>query len=96
MGLRPDTTTASVQGFGNVAQYAIELYNQIGGTVACVSCCWALMALVFVVGVVSLGWMAALTMVVCAEKLLPRAHLLSRLLGVGLACAGIALLISPG
>jgi glutamate dehydrogenase len=36
--LRPDSTTASVQGFGNVAQYAIELYQQIGGTVLCVSC----------------------------------------------------------
>ena len=33
----PDTT-ASVQGFGNVAQYAIELYQQIGGRVVCVSC----------------------------------------------------------
>lgn len=31
-------TTASVQGFGNVAQYAIELYSQMGGTVTCVSC----------------------------------------------------------
>jgi len=36
--LRPDQTTASVQGFGNVAQYAIRLYNQLGGTVICVSC----------------------------------------------------------
>ncbi|MCK4717194.1 MAG: Glu/Leu/Phe/Val dehydrogenase, partial [Thermoplasmata archaeon] len=31
-------TTASVQGFGNVAQYAIELYSQYGGSVVCVSC----------------------------------------------------------
>jgi len=30
-------TTASVQGFGNVAQYAIQLYTQMGGTVTCVS-----------------------------------------------------------
>ncbi len=36
--LRPDATVASVQGFGNVAQYAIELYTQIGGTVLAVSC----------------------------------------------------------
>jgi glutamate dehydrogenase len=36
--LRPENTCASVQGFGNVAQYAIELYRQIGGTVRCVSC----------------------------------------------------------
>jgi glutamate dehydrogenase len=31
-------TTASVQGFGNVSQYAIELYQQIWGKVICVSC----------------------------------------------------------
>jgi len=38
LGLRPADTTASVQGFGNVAQYAIRLYHQIGGKVVCVSC----------------------------------------------------------
>jgi glutamate dehydrogenase len=38
MGIKPDQTTASVQGFGNVAQYAIKLYRQIGGKVICVSC----------------------------------------------------------
>ena len=37
LGMRPGDTTASVQGFGNVAQYAIELYEQIGGKVVCVS-----------------------------------------------------------
>ena len=37
MGIRPQDTTASVQGFGNVAQYAIELYQQLGGKVICVS-----------------------------------------------------------
>lgn len=31
-------TIASVQGFGNVAQYAIQLYTQLGGNVICVSC----------------------------------------------------------
>jgi glutamate dehydrogenase (NAD(P)+) len=35
--LEPGATTASVQGFGTVAQHAIELYTQIGGTVICVS-----------------------------------------------------------
>ncbi len=38
LNIAPEKTTASVQGFGNVAQYAIQLYNQIGGTVICVSC----------------------------------------------------------
>ena len=35
--LSPESTTASFQGFGNVSQYAIELYQQMGGTVVCVS-----------------------------------------------------------
>ena len=38
LGVRPDDTTASVQGFGNVAQNAIRLYHRIGGSTACVSC----------------------------------------------------------
>jgi glutamate dehydrogenase len=37
LNLRPDETLTSVQGFGNVAQYAIQLYNQMGGKVICVS-----------------------------------------------------------
>lgn len=37
MNIRPQDTTASVQGFGNVAQYAIELYTQLGGKVIAVS-----------------------------------------------------------
>ncbi|MBN2586448.1 MAG: Glu/Leu/Phe/Val dehydrogenase [Candidatus Fermentibacteraceae bacterium] len=38
LDIRPQDTIASVQGFGNVSQYAIRLYNQMGGTVICVSC----------------------------------------------------------
>ncbi|MDP8238281.1 MAG: Glu/Leu/Phe/Val dehydrogenase [Candidatus Hatepunaea meridiana] len=38
LGINPDETVASVQGFGNVAQYAIRLYNKLGGKVICVSC----------------------------------------------------------
>jgi glutamate dehydrogenase len=36
--LRPEATQASFQGFGHVAQHAIQLYRQMGGVVACVSC----------------------------------------------------------
>ncbi|MEN6370590.1 MAG: Glu/Leu/Phe/Val dehydrogenase [Armatimonadota bacterium] len=38
MGLTPEKTTASVQGFGNVAQHAVELYTRLGGTVVSVGC----------------------------------------------------------
>jgi glutamate dehydrogenase (NAD(P)+) len=37
LGMEAASTTASVQGFGTVAQHAIELYTQIGGSVLCVS-----------------------------------------------------------
>ncbi len=38
LGIRPEDTVASLQGFGNVAQFAIRLYTQMGGKVICVSC----------------------------------------------------------
>lgn len=38
LGIDIKDTTASFQGFGNVSQYAIELYHQMGGTATCVSC----------------------------------------------------------
>jgi len=38
MNLKPVNTTASFQGFGNVAQNAIQLYQRMGGRVVCVSC----------------------------------------------------------
>jgi glutamate dehydrogenase (NAD(P)+) len=38
MNLNPSNTTASVQGFGNVARNAIKLYHEIGGTAVSVSC----------------------------------------------------------
>lgn len=31
-------TKAAIQGFGNVAQYALDLYTQLGGTAVCVAC----------------------------------------------------------
>jgi glutamate dehydrogenase len=37
LGIQPEKTTASAQGFGNVSQYAIRLYQQMGGKVICVS-----------------------------------------------------------
>ncbi|MFZ5948930.1 MAG: Glu/Leu/Phe/Val family dehydrogenase [Stygiobacter sp.] len=37
MNIKLEETTASVQGFGNVAQYAIELYTQLGGKVIAVA-----------------------------------------------------------
>lgn len=38
IGLRLNETTASFQGFGYVAQSAVQLYNLLGGKVVCVAC----------------------------------------------------------
>jgi predicted metal-binding membrane protein len=45
--------------------------------VFCVGCCWMLMALLFVAGVMNLLWVAAIAAFVLAEKLLPRGRLIS-------------------
>ena len=37
LGIPIDKTRAAVQGFGNVSQYAVRLYQQLGGKVVCVS-----------------------------------------------------------
>ncbi len=55
-------------------------------------CCWALMALLFVVGGMNILWIAALTLLVCLEKMLPlRAHV-NGAAGVLLAVWGLCLL----
>jgi glutamate dehydrogenase (NAD(P)+) len=38
LGKNIQEMSASVQGFGNVAQHAIQLFEQMGGTVVCVAC----------------------------------------------------------
>ena len=58
----------------------------------CVGCCWLLMALLFVVGVMNLAWVAALAGFVLIEKLARGGELLGRLAGVGVAAWGVYLL----
>lgn len=54
----------------------------------CVACCWALMALVFVAGVMNLAWMAIITAFILAEKLAPARWRLDFVAGVLLIGAG--------
>lgn len=59
----------------------------------CVGCCWALMLLLFVGGVMNLVWVAAIAVLVFVQKLLPRGPLISRLTGFILLLCGAALLL---
>jgi predicted metal-binding membrane protein len=60
----------------------------------CVGCCWILMALLFVAGVMNLFWIAAIAVFVLAEKLLPRGEVVGKIAGLVLAAAGLAVLVS--
>ncbi len=56
----------------------------------CTGCCWILMALLFVAGVMNLFWIALLALVVMAEKVLPKGEILGYITGVALIAAGVA------
>jgi predicted metal-binding membrane protein len=60
----------------------------------CVGCCWALMLLMFVVGVGNLGWMLALGAVMAIEKNLPWGRRLSAPLGALLLAVGVCLFVA--
>ena len=60
----------------------------------CLGCCWALMALLFVGGVMNLLWIAAIAFFVLIEKLLPHGNLLGRAGGLAMIGAGIAIILA--
>ncbi|MFQ5848795.1 MAG: DUF2182 domain-containing protein [Candidatus Methylomirabilales bacterium] len=61
----------------------------------CIGCCWALMLLMFVVGVANIGWMLALGAVMAVEKNMPWGRRLSAPLGVLLLAWGVILVLFP-
>jgi predicted metal-binding membrane protein len=60
----------------------------------CVGCCWTLMALLFVGGVMNLAWVAALSIAVAIEKLAPHGERLAAALGLVLIGAGLIRLLA--
>ena len=60
----------------------------------CLGCCWMLMGLLFVLGVMNLVWVAALAAFVLAEKVLPKAAWFTRATGIALAAWGILMILN--
>jgi predicted metal-binding membrane protein len=58
----------------------------------CLGCCWALMLLLFVVGVMNVLWVAVLAVVVLLEKLAPRGERIARAIGAALFVWGLFVL----
>ncbi len=59
----------------------------------CLGCCWILMALLFVTGVMNLYWVVVIALFVMAEKTLSKGELFSRVAGVVMALAGVGQLV---
>ena len=78
-------------GFRREATGALALGFRHG--LYCVGCCWAIMALLFVGGVMNLLWIAALAILILFEKLVPIGRLAARLMGVVFIVCGVWLLI---
>ncbi len=62
----------------------------------CIGCCWLLMLLLFVGGVMNLLWVAGITAVIVVEKLLSRGRVLQRVIGVGIMAAAAVLVLVRG
>ncbi len=61
--------------------------------ISCLGCCWTLMLLLFVGGVMNLWWLSALTLFVVLEKLILHSSLGARLSGMLLVAAGVSVLL---
>jgi predicted metal-binding membrane protein len=61
----------------------------------CVGCCWALMALLFVDGIMNVLWIVLLAVLILLEKATPLGRLIAPLAGTALIAAG-AWLLSKG
>jgi predicted metal-binding membrane protein len=58
----------------------------------CVGCCWTLMALLYVGGVMNLLWVVVLALFILLQKIIPFGGLFARLVGIGLVAEGAWLL----
>ena len=61
----------------------------------CVGCCWALMASLFALGVMSIAWMAFVAALIAAEKTLPWGRLATYGTAAILLTLGILLVVVP-
>ncbi len=61
----------------------------------CAGCCWALMAVLFVVGLMNLVWMAVIAAVFLAEKTWRHGVVLTRVVGTAVVALGVAVALRP-
>jgi predicted metal-binding membrane protein len=83
-----------LRGYGRGAGQAFRLGR--GHGVFCLGCCWALMLLMFAVGMANLAWMAVLAAVMAYEKTGRHGRRLTPVVGVALLTLAVVVLVQPG
>jgi predicted metal-binding membrane protein len=61
----------------------------------CIGCCWGLMAALFALGLMSIPWMALITLFIAVEKLLPWQRVAMTVVTVSLLVLGVAVALVP-
>ena len=61
----------------------------------CTGCCWFLMALLFVAGVMNIWWIAAISILVLLEKVAPKGLFVGKVAGALLAAWGVWVIVAP-
>lgn len=65
----------------------------LGHGAFCLGCCWSVMALLFVGGVMNLIWVAIIAIFVALEKIFPNGHWVGRITGLAMIAAGGYLIV---
>ncbi len=61
----------------------------------CCGCCWGLMVILFVMGVMHLGWMAAIGALILLEKIIPSGKWISNAIGAVFMTVGMVVMLFP-
>ena len=63
--------------------------------VYCFGCCWGLMMILFVMGIMHLGWMAAIGALILLEKIVPSGKWISHAIGAVFVVVGVIVMLFP-
>ncbi|MGH7214345.1 MAG: DUF2182 domain-containing protein [Tepidisphaeraceae bacterium] len=61
----------------------------------CLGCCWALMIVLVLLGLMNIVWMGVVAAVILVEKVLPAGEVMSRVAGASFVIVGVVLAMSP-
>jgi predicted metal-binding membrane protein len=75
------------------AQGAVRMGMEHG--LFCLGCCWLLFAILFPLGVMNIAIMAAITLLIFAEKSLPIGELVGRIAAAALIGYGVLVMLAP-